>query len=98
MTDPVDTDALRAARRLVARLDENCLANAEAPNADDLVTLARDAYEEGQEDAELRSADEVDRLRMVIVSAPHAEDCLEGDTDRYTRKPFSCTCWKAELT
>lgn len=43
------------------------------------------------------AADEVDRLRAVIESAPHAGDIGVCNRDRNGYSPhLICTCWKAD--
>lgn len=57
------------------------------------ITRGGDVSEWGDDD---ELWDEIDRLRAVIESAPHAEDCrsLEPRIDLSGFPP--CTCWKAD--
>lgn len=84
MSEPVDTDALRA---MAAEMD----------NDDWTDWSSTEAHVNGEKvDA---AADEVDRLRAVIENAPHSYDCERVDRDGYQEPsddPFvTCTCWKA---
>lgn len=74
MTDPVDTDALRGVSARLAAVPVS-------GTAEQRMTVVRAQVEL------TRAANEVDRLRAVIESAPHREKC---------RPHIACTCWKAD--
>lgn len=81
MTDPVDTDALRA---WAVDARDIATGGGSGPN---LLNVCADKL--------TAAADEVDRLRAVIENAPHDVECNEGNVWR-DGSFMTCTCWKAE--
>lgn len=93
MSDPVDTDALRAwavdAREIAA-------AGGSGPN---LLTICADKLSAAADEVDKLwdnlhdRENEADRLRALIEKARHAVECKRGGSGNL-RVP--CTCWKAD--
>jgi len=93
MTDPVDTDALRA---MAAAGDYNMGPFAVAA-ADEVDRLREAQGGEAWFHKAMEARTERNRLRTVIENAPHAAECEQWDLEPRTGHALSehCTCWKA---
>lgn len=96
MTDPVDTDALRAQQwQDVDELAEWATVAADEVDrlrlSDSNATHQRDQLA----DALRHSDNENDRLRAVIENAPHGWECAQETYDGHDDS-IACTCWKAD--
>ncbi|WIA95783.1 hypothetical protein [Curtobacterium sp. MCBA15_004] len=102
MTDPVETDALRAPTADDIREEIGWAETGPWTEINEAVK-ARVAARQEVFDRWLKAhdaavADQVDRLRTVIENAPHGDSCLwpHGDAHPDAQGSF-CDCWKADV-